>query len=200
MHSGTRPFEDQTEFEQFLRTIDGEFQTRNRALVTLGAYAGLRIKSALSLAIGDVFDGKKFRKSVRVARKSMKGKRGSFVIPLHPRAAFALARWLVTLRRRGHRLGPETPVFVSRCGSSRAISVRMAQKMVRQTADLAGLDAALSTHSWRKFFAKRVYERSGNCLLTTAQALAHGTNDLRSTARYLTFQITRQANSVVMNL
>ncbi len=200
MHSGARPFQNQREFEEFLQAMEGEFGVRNRALVTLSAYAGLRIQSVLSLRIGDVFDGHRFRKSFRVARKAMKGKRGSFVVPLHPRAAFALGRWLILLRRRGHSLSPNAPIFCGQRGETKAVSVRMMQKVLNEVSGKVGAEGGISTHSCRKFFAKRVYERSGNCLVTTAQALAHGSTDLRTTARYLAFQISERADAIVRNL
>ena len=199
MHSGARPFEDTTEIARFLAAIDGTFKLRDRALVTLGLYAGLRVASALSLKIGDVFDGHRFRRSIRVARKSMKGRSASFVIPLHPKAARAIARWLVELRRRGIALDAELPIFLSR-QQGRAMTTRAAGMMISNAARRAGLDDGILSHSWRKTFAMRLYEGSGHCLLTVGAALAHSPSDVRTTARYLRFRITERANAAVLDL
>lgn len=199
MHSGARPFENQDEIARFMAAIDGSFALRDRALVTLGLYAGLRVASALSLKIGDVFDGRRFRPSIRVARKSMKGKRGSFVVPLHPIAAKALARWLAELRRSGNALKPDSPVFLSR-QQGRPMTTRMAGVMISNAAQRAGLADGISSHSWRKTFAVRIYEANGHCLLTVGAALAHSSADVRTTARYLRFKLTERANSAVLNL
>ncbi len=199
MYCGARPFESQDETIRFLAAIEGTFRRRDRALVTLGLYSGLRVASALSLQVGDVYDGRRFRKTIRVARKAMKGKRASFVIPLHPRAAIAIGRWMVELRRRGINLDPHLPIFLSR-QRGHAMTVRMAQTMIAKAVKKAGLASGLSSHSWRKTFAIRIYEGSGHCLMTVAEALAHGSSDLRTTARYLRFRLTEKADQAILNL
>ena len=199
MHCGARPLESAEEVERLLAALRGRYVLRDRALLVLGLYSGLRVGSALSLTIGDVFDGSRFRKSMRVARKSMKGRRQSFVVPLHPRAKRAIARWLVTVRKRGQGLDPKAPLFSSR-QQGRAMSARMAQILVAEAADRAGLGEGISTHSWRKTFASRLYDATGHCLLTVGAVLAHSPADVRTTARYLRFCITEKANDAVLHL
>ena len=143
--------------------------------------------------------GSDFERSVRVARRSMKGKRESFVVPLHPRAKRAIARWLVTMRHQGQELDPKAPLFSSR-QQGRAMSARMAQIIISEAAIRAGLGEGISTHSWRKTFASRLYDATGHCLLTVGAALAHSPADVRTTARYLRFRINEKANDAVLNL
>ena len=199
MHCGTRPLHDREEVRKLLSCLQGRYALRDRALFTLGLFAGLRVGSALSLTIGNVFDGQKFRRSIRVSRKAMKGKRQSFVIPLHPTAKKAIAMWLVERRNTGGDLKPDAPLFPSR-QQGRAMSARMAQTIISQAAQRAGLEEGISTHSFRKTYAARLYENSGHCLLTVGAALAHSPHDVRTTARYLQFKITARANEAILKL
>jgi hypothetical protein len=83
-------------------------------MVQLGIYSGLRVSFILSLKVGDVFHGRRFRIRLRIARKNLKGQRGGLDLPFHPVARIAIGRWLVHLRRRGVKLDPAMPVFLSR--------------------------------------------------------------------------------------
>lgn len=99
-------------------------------MVQTGLYTGLRLGSVLSLKVGDVWDGERFRERVGVARRHLKWKFAEIDLPLHPAARFALGRWLVILRSRGVKLSPEMPIFISREGDMKSLSRQRAQVII----------------------------------------------------------------------
>ena len=180
---GARPFEDREEVAALLSAITGQWRWRDRALVTCGCRTGLRVSELLSWTIGDVWDGERFRDSVYTKRSRIKGKREGRRLPLHPEAKMALARWLVDLRRHGLGTDPGRPVFCGREGGFRkAVSRKTAHRIVAEAAAKAGLEDGVSTHSWRKYLARSVYERSGHCLIKTGAILGH--RQIETTWRY----------------
>jgi len=120
MSCGARPFEN-NEKERLIAKLEGTYRLRDRAMVQLGMYSGLRVSSILSLRVGDVWDGSRFRPRLRIARRNLKGKKEGLDLPFHMVARFALGRWLVHLRQRGVELDPAMPVFLSREGSGKAL-------------------------------------------------------------------------------
>jgi len=77
-------------------------------------------------------------------------------------------------------------VFQSRRGANRAIGRVQAWRILRRAFEQAGLTGNLGTHSMRKTFADRVYDRLDGDLVNTARALAH--RSISSSASYLTFR------------
>lgn len=203
MSCGARPFES-NEKQRLLAQFTGPSRWRNHALVQLGAYSGLRVSSLLALRIGDVFDGRRFHVRLRVARRNLKGRREGLNLPLHGVAKIALGRWLVTLRRRGIALDPALPLFRSREGGpayaagAKALSRRRAQEIIQTAAARAGLPVGISTHSWRKTFAGRLYELSGHNILLVSKALNH--RQLATSIRYLSWKLNEKADAAILAL
>ena len=180
---GARAFKDRTEVDALLAEISGEWRWRNRALIVCGCRTGLRISELLSWSIGDVFDGRKLKDFVYTRRSKTKGKREGRRLPLHPEAKHLIAKWLVDLRRRGIELHHDRPLFCGReARFCRAIGRKSAHRIVAEAARKAGLEDGVGTHSWRKFLALTVYERSGHCLIRTGAILGH--RNISTTWRY----------------
>ena len=180
---GARPFRDHDELSRLLAAMEGEFRLRNRALAVTGCRTGLRISELLSWTIGDVLDGRTLRDAVYTRRHAVKGRSAGRRLPLHRAAKWAIGRWLINLRRRGVSLEPSRPLF---CGREarywRAMSRKTAHRVVADAAVVAKLPAGISTHSWRKFLAVQVYQRSGHCLIKTGAILGH--RQVETTFRY----------------
>lgn len=197
MSCGARPFEN-TEKELLLASFAGRYCWRDRAMVQMGAYSGLRVGSLLALTVGDLFDGVRFRPRLRIARRNLKNRREGLDLPYHPTAKFAIGRWLVQLRRRGGKLDLAMPVFLSREGGGRALSRRRAQEIIQAAAWKAGLPAGISTHSWRKTFAGKIYERSGHNILLVSKALNH--RQLSTSIHYLSWKLNERADAAILSL
>jgi integrase len=181
---GCRPLTE-PEVAAVLAQMNGSSGVRDRALFLLGVRSGFRISEILSLCLGDVIQAGRLVERVRVMRRHMKGKRESRTVLLHPAAREALAAWLEELWSDGY-MSAESFVFQSRRGSNQAIGRTQAWRILKQAFDRAGLIGNLGTHSMRKTFADRIYDRLDGDLVKTAQALSH--RSISSTASYLTFR------------
>ena len=168
-------------------------------MIVLAKRTALRITELLSLKVGDVFDGHKFRESIQIQRRHTKGKREGRRLPLHREAKMALARWLVSLRHNGVPLDANRPLFVSRQGGGwQAIGRKMAHRIITGAAGRAGLASGISCHSTRKYAAQEVYRLSGNCLVRTAAVLGHR-GGVATTWRYIR-GIATGAQSLLLNM
>jgi len=196
MHTGARPLTSD-ETTRLLSAFGGQYRLRNRALVQAGLYTGLRIGSLLVLKIGDVWDGQRFRRRLRIARRNLKGKPAGLDMPLHPAARFAIGRWLATLRKAGAPIDSQSPLFGSREGGQ-SLSRRRAQEIVNEAARIAGLGFGVSTHSWRKTFAGRLYEATGHNLLVVSKALHH--RQLSTSLQYLGWKLEEKAEAAILGL
>ena len=181
---GCRPLTE-AEVEAVLTHLDGPSGARDRAFFLLGVRSGFRISEILSLRLGAVVQAGRVVERVRVSRRHMKGKREGRTVLLHPAARVALATWVEEFRSAGY-MAADSFVFQSRRGTNQAIGRVQAWRILRRAFEQAGLTGNLGTHSMRKTFADRVYDRLDGDLVKTARALAH--RSISSTASYLTFR------------
>ncbi len=172
---GCRPFSDQ-EIVLVLEHLVGPYALRDRALFLLGVRSGFRISELLSLRRGGI------AQRVSVARKNMKKKVEGRTVLIHPEVREAFALWLVQL----YYMTPECFVFQSRTGPNAAISRVQAYRLLSRACDNAGLSGKLGTHSMRKTFADKIYDRLGHDLIKTQRALGH--KNINSTVSYLSFR------------
>lgn len=197
--TGARPFKDKAEISDLLDNVHGRYARRDIAMIILAKRTALRISELLSITIGDVFDGGRFRESVQIRRRNTKGKREGRRLPIHREAKLALARWLVELRRDGVHLDAGRPLFVSRQGGGcQAIGRKMAYRIITSAASRAGLADGISCHSTRKYAAQEVYRLSGHCLVRTAAVLGHQ-GGVATTWRYIR-SIATGAESLLLDI
>jgi len=142
---------------------------RDRAILTILIYQGLRRAELLGLQLGDVdLDGM----TLLVRR----GKGGtSRLLPLADQAAQAVTDWL--------EMRPEcatAALFVTRGG--RPMSVVDLQRMFRRTVDRAGLREGITLHTLRHTFATMLL-REGVDVRTLQRLLGHAS--IETTALYL---------------
>jgi site-specific recombinase XerD len=148
----------------------------------LGVKSGFRISELLSLTVGDVWQHGQFVERVAVRRQHMKGKHQGRSVPLHGEAKAALAPWLMELHRLG-AVTPATALFPSRKGVNRPLRRGQAWAILQQACEANALTGQLGTHTMRKTFATKVYEKTGRDLRATQHALGH--KSPASTAAYL---------------
>lgn len=142
---------------------------RDRALLTVLVYQGLRRAEVLGLQMGDV-DLEAMTLLVR------RGKGGtSRLLPLAEQAANAVADWL--------EMRPDCPtgaLFVTRGGHP--MSVKDLQRMFRRTVYRAGLREGITLHTLRHTFATLLL-REGVDVRTLQRLLGHAS--IETTAVYL---------------
>lgn len=181
---GCRPLTD-NEVAAVVASFSGPYAVRDRALFLLGVRSGFRISEILSLRVGDLVQRGQMVERVSVARRFMKKRVEGRSVLLHPEAKAALAVLLAELRSAG-QVTDETFVFQSRKGDNQPISRVQAWRILNGSFEGNALTGKLGTHSMRKTFANRVYERLGRDLVRTQRALGH--RNINSTVQYLSFR------------
>lgn len=177
--------------EQRLLALLPTLPLRDQALLLVGLDTGFRARELGAMEIRHALDEHgNVRQRLTLERRHLKHGRGTYrakvrsrVIPLSARARTALERYLVDRRERG-ALAPSDPLFLSR-GRLMGLSIWQINRIVKDAAERAGCsaDAHFGSHSLRKSFALRVYERSGHDLNLTRVALGH--SSIMTTQRYL---------------
>jgi integrase len=191
---GCRPFSDD-EVKLIAKSLSGRYVTRNKALFILGVRSGFRISEMLSLKVGDILQHGKVADHITVARTHMKKKTGGRSVPLHPEARAAISVWLDVLARQlklpcVKNLDPACPVFCSRAregdGNRRAVARETAWRILEEALDANELTGKIGTHSMRKTFASRMYDKLGKDLVKVQHAMGH--RNINSTVSYLSFR------------
>lgn len=181
---GCRPLSDD-EIKAVLASFAGDAALRDRAMFLLGLRSGFRISELLSLTLGGLIQSGQIVDRVSVARRHMKKRLEGRTVVLHPEAKAALELWLADLSAAGHT-SPDTFAFRSRKGKNAPISRIQAWRLLHAHYAAAGLAGKLGTHTMRKTFANKVYERLGRDLVRTQRALGH--LNINSTVQYLSFR------------
>lgn len=181
---GCRPLDD-AEVRAIAAAFSGPNAARDRAMFLLGVRAGFRISELLSLTVEDIFHRGTVLDRVAVKRRNMKKKIEGRSVILHHEAREALAAWIDELEAAGHA-DLRGYVFRSRKGENSPIGRIQAWRILNTRYEAGGLTGNLGTHSMRKTFANRVYDRLGHDIIKTQRALGH--KSLNSTAAYLSFR------------
>jgi integrase/recombinase XerC len=142
---------------------------RDRAMITLFLYAGLRLNELRMLDRDDIeFDDRRIM--VRFA-KGGKWRR----LSLHPKAAETLRAYLDTRR------DPDPAFFLSR--NRLRLSPRAIERLVDKYVQPLELAKRITPHCLRHTFAVRLYRRSGGDIRLVQRALGH--SSIQTTVVYL---------------
>ena len=180
---GTRPL-DNNEIRLVSVCFDGVFEARNRGLFMLGVSTGGRISELLSLTIGDVYQNGRAVTDLLFDKSVVKGGEVSRAVPVNRdgrRAIDSLIDW-----HRDRYKNTEAgfrPLFPSRNGrGEKRMSRRTAHDVLKSAFEAAGLNGHLATHSLRKSFAQRLYDRTGD-IFAVQEMLGH--KNVSTTQKYL---------------
>ena len=180
---GTRPL-DNDEIRRVSAAFTGIFATRNRGLFMLGVSTGGRISELLSLRVGDVYQNKKPVTDLLYSKSIVKGGEVSRSVPVNAdgrRAIDALVNW--HRRHYGKPIASKRPLFPSRHKSGTVPMHRQTAHAILKTAFTeAGLNGHIATHSLRKSFAQRLYNKTGDIYLVQ-ELLGH--RNISTTQKYL---------------
>ena len=178
---GTRPL-DNNEICRVSVYLTGTFEAHNRGLFMLGVSTGGRISELLSLTIRDVYQNGKpvtdllFDKSIVKGGKSQEPC-GEFRRSTHHNKSHRLACRAIR-KHRAHR-----PLFPSRNGQgAKRMSRRTTHDVLKEAFQTAGLNGHFATHSLRKSFAQRLYDRTGD-IFAVQEMLGH--KAVSTTQKYL---------------
>ena len=189
---GTRPLDNQ-EIRQVSGSFDGTYEGRNRALFMLGVSTGGRISELLGLQIGDVYQNRAPVTDLLFDKSIVKGKEHSRAVPVNRDGRQAIDD-LITWHRKEYRsIAKARPLFPSRNGQGgKRMSRRAAHDVLKHAFEAAGLNGKLASHSLRKSFAQRLYDRTGD-IYAVQEMLGH--KNIATTQKYLgvNYQNVRQA-------
>ena len=179
---GTRPL-DNDEIRRVSTCFTGTYQVRNRGLFMLGVSTGGRISELLSLRIDDVYQNGSAVTDLLFEKSIVKGGKVSRAVPVNRdgrRAIDELSSWH---REHYENADESRPLFPSRHKSGTVPMHRQtAHQMLKKAFIAAGLNGKIATHSLRKSFAQRVYEKSGDIYLVK-ELLGH--RNIATTQQYL---------------
>ena len=179
---GTRPL-DNDEIRSVSTSFAGTFKVRNRSLFMLGVSTGGRISELLSLQIADVFQNGKPVSDLLFEKSIVKGGEVSRAVPVNADGRLAIDEIVDWHHQHYQNTSPDRPLFPSRHKSGTVPMHRQtAHDILKDAFIAAGLNGKLATHSLRKSFAQRVYNKSGDIYLVK-ELLGH--RNVSTTQSYL---------------
>ena len=179
---GTRPL-DNNEIRRVSAAFTGTFEVRNRGLFMIGVSTGGRISELLSLRLADVYQNDKPVTDLLFDKSIVKGKETSRAVPVNVDGRLAIAELVNWHRDRYGDLDANRPLFPSRNGKGQQqMSRRTAHNVLKDAFVSAGLNGHLATHSLRKSFAQRLYDRTGD-IFAVQEMLGH--RNVATTQKYL---------------
>ena len=180
---GTRPLNND-EIRRVSAAFTGSFEVRNRSLFMIGVSTGGRISELLSLQIGDVYQNDKPVTDLLFDKSIVKGKETSRAVPVNVDGRHAIDALVNWHRERDENTEvSDRPLFVSRNGQGKQrMSRRTAHNVLKMAFQRAGLNGHLATHSLRKSFAQRLYDRTGD-IFAVQEMLGH--KNVATTQKYL---------------
>ena len=179
---GTRPL-DNDEIRSVSTCFTGTFATRNRGLFMLGVSTGGRISELLSLSVGDVYQNRKPVSDLLYSKAVVKGGEVSRSVPVNADGRRSIDE-LVNWHREHYRsVASKRPLFPSRHKSGTVPMHRQTAHAILKTAFIeAGLNGHIATHSLRKSFAQRLYDKTGDIYMVQ-ELLGH--RNISTTQKYL---------------
>ncbi len=179
---GTRPLDSQ-EIRLVSACFAGRFETRNRGLFMLGVSTGGRISELLSLQIGDVWQNERAVGDLLFDKSVVKGGEVSRAVPVNSDGRRAIEALIAWHDEAYNTIDASRPLFPSRNGQgTQRMSRRTAHNVLKAAFDAAGLNGHVATHSLRKSFAQRLYDRTDD-IFAVQEMLGH--KNVATTQKYL---------------
>ena len=179
---GTRPL-DNDEIRRVSTCFTGTFATRNRGLFMLGVSTGGRISELLGLRVGDVYQNKKPVSDLLYSKAVVKGGEVSRAVPVNADGRRAIDELVNWHRRHYGSIASKRPLFPSRHKSGSVPMHRQTAHAILKTAFIeAELNGHIATHSLRKSFAQRLYDKTGDIYMVQ-ELLGH--KNISTTQKYL---------------
>ncbi|OSA95744.1 UNVERIFIED_ORG: hypothetical protein B2H93_04800 [Clostridium botulinum] len=160
------------EVEKIFNSLDSEnkLYVRNKAILTVLAYSGLRAEECSNLKLNDI--DMKDKKIIVQHGKGAKDR----ILFMNDIIYNNLTDYLKQRKNDNEYL------WINEHGND--LKKEMIQKIVKDCVKKAGLsEKGYSTHNLRKYFATRLYKISNNNILLTSKALGH--SSIEVTQKYL---------------
>ncbi len=170
---GSRPLTDD-EIVLMLNSFDN---LRDKCLFTLGVKTGFRISEILSVKLADLREYDGIKCYIMVFKSKMKGQGASRSVPINKEVHALLVSYVKTL--------PQHQIFLFESQKGSMLSRIQAWRIIKLAAIKNKLIGKIATHSMRKTFANKVYNKLHKDLVKTQRALGHVS--INSTVAYLSF-------------
>ena len=177
---GTRPLSND-EIRKVADAFEGIYAPRNRGLFVLGVSTGGRISELLSLKVGDVYQNGKPVSDLLFDKAIVKGGEVSRAVPVNVDGRTGIDKLIAWHVEHYGSIDVERSLFPSRQGTG-AMNRRTAHAVLKTAFEAAGLNGKLATHSMRKSFAQRLYDRTGD-IFAVQEVLGH--KNVATTQAYL---------------
>ena len=164
---GTRPLTNE-EIRKVRDAFGGTYAQRNRGLFMLGVSIGGRVSELLALTVGDVYQNEQPVTDFQFDKNIVKGGETSRTIPVNADGRKAIEEIMAWHRKAFGHISDKTPLFPSRKkdGYKLVPLKRQAVHKVLEGAFVnAGLNGKLATHTLRKTFAQRLYQKCGDIFM-----------------------------------
>ena len=179
---GTRPL-DNDEIRQVSACFTGTFEERNRGLFMLSVSTGGRISELLSLKISDVYQNRRAVTDLLFDKSIVKGGEVSRAVLVNADGRRAIDDLIAWHREHYRNTDESRPLFPSRHKSGTVSMHRQtAHDILKKAFIAAGLNGKLATHSLRKSFAQRLYDKTGDIYMVQ-ELLGH--RNISTTQKYL---------------
>ncbi|MYF98236.1 tyrosine-type recombinase/integrase [Candidatus Poribacteria bacterium] len=161
---GTRPLTN-SEIRRVIAAFEGTFEIRNRSFFLLGVSIGGRVSEMLAIKIEDVWQNDKPVTDFQFERAVVKGGEISRTIPVNRDGIAAIFDVIAWHEQYFGSIDPSRPLFPSQKSSDGKIKAANRQaihKILKDAFIKAGLNGKLATHTLRKTFAQRFYQKAGD--------------------------------------
>lgn len=150
---------------------------RDFALIMFGFYVGSRISETLSLRVKDVWQYKRVNSSVYFAKENTKGKRSGRTGTLNDECKEILTKYIKHYKLD---LTPENGLWFSKKGNLKSSRAR---QIISDAFKECEFDGKVASHTCRKTFARKGYEKMKDSLVDLKECLGH--KSLDSTMSYI---------------
>ena len=179
-----------SEIDDIINAIDlskNEGQ-RNRAIIEMLYSCGLRVSELCSLKLSDLYIDEQF---IRVTGKGEKQR----LVPISSRAIAELEAYFEDRNRICIKPGYEDYIFISE-RLKKPLSRIMVFHMIKENAEIAGIDKSVSPHTFRHSFATHLLEGGAN--LRVIQAML-GHESISTTEIYTHIDSMRLREEIIMH-
>ena len=164
---GTRPLTND-EIRKVRDAFDGKFAERNSGLFMLGVSIGGRVSELLALTVGDVWQNAQPVADFQFDKSIVKGGETSRTIPVNSDGRKAITQIIDWHRSFFGGVHPDNPLIPSQKktnGKIVAMKRQAIHKVLEKAFVKAGLNGKLATHTLRKTFAQRLYQKCNDIFL-----------------------------------
>lgn len=200
-NSEMRPFKPD-EIPKLMAALKGQnYETRNKALISLGVCTGFRISELTALRVDDVYYFGEIKDRIKLPKRLMKGKQPRHPKTIFPQAKILLLDWINEMREL-QTVTRRSYLFTSR--RTGKLSATSCWRIIKTAAEDAGIPTyGVGTHSLRKTFANAVYDywdkqaRNGarvEPMRMVQLELGHASID--DTYKYMAFKIEEKPDDV----